>query len=72
MGCRDTAPAVMPLPMPITSTDRGSWCSSIGMCPDMSWVGMSTAVPASIFPFTRRKTWSPSRVTATVPLIPSR
>jgi hypothetical protein len=45
-GCLATAPTVIPLPRPMTSARRGPGWSSIGRCPDMSWVGMSIAVPA--------------------------
>ena len=40
---------------PITRIDLGSGWRSIGMCPDSSWVGMSTVVLASVVPLPSRK-----------------
>ena len=43
-GAVATAPAVTPLPRPITSVERASGCSSIGRWPSISCMCMSSAV----------------------------
>ena len=68
------APAVTPLPKPITSTFVDSGWSSSGRCPDSSWVVMSPSVLASVLALTLGRSPFPGfhQWTLTVAPVPSR